>query len=167
MRSALLAAALALVAANALAVEDTRWPPPKEVVERMHALEAAIRDPRSTLAEREAAREELAGLLKSPAGRAMGPPREPKLPARAAIQPYPSVVAPLPPLEKAVPPPPGLAHLQVVEPPKVPIVNPQTGSVAQPSGNFAIDPATGNVLHAVPGGYVDPRTGQFIPTPGR
>lgn len=158
--------AVASLAANAWAVEDTQWPPPKEVVERMHALEAAIRDPRSTRAQREAAREELAGLLKSPAGRAMAPPREP-IPARAAIQPYPSVVQPLPPIEKAVPPPPGVAHLEVVAPPKAPVVNPQTGAVAQPSGKFAIDPATGNVLHAVPGGYVDPRTGQFIPAPGR
>ncbi len=167
MRAPLLAASLALASANALAVEDTQWPPPKEVIERMRSLEASIRDPRSTLAQREAAREELAGLLKSPAGRAMGPPREPKLPARAAIQPYPSVVPALPPLEKAVPPPPGVAHLEVVQPPKAPIVNPQTGSVAQPSGSFAIDPATGNVLHGVAGGYVDPRTGQFIPAPGR
>jgi hypothetical protein len=42
-------------------------------------------------------------------------------------------------------------------------VNPQTGSVAVPSGKFAVDPATGHVLHEVPGGYVDPRTGQFVP----
>ena len=167
MRARLLAMAVASLAASGWALEDTQWPPPKEVVERMHALEAAIRDPRSTLAQREAAREELAGLLKSPAGRAMAPPREPKLPPRAAIQPYPSVVQPLPPIEKAVSPPPGVAHVEVVQPPKAPVVNPQTGSVTQPSGNFAIDPATGNVLHAVPGGYVDPRTGQFIPNPGR
>ena len=167
MRASLLAMAFASLAPSAWAVEDTQWPPPKGVVERMHALEAAIRDPRSTLAQREAAREELAGLLKSPAGRAMAPPREPKLAPRAAILPYPGVVEPLPPIEKAVPPPPGVAHLEVVAPPKAPAVNPQTGSVAQPSGKFAIDPATGNVLHAVPGGYVDPRTGQFIPAAGR
>lgn len=167
MRAFLIAAAFAFTSAGAFAVEDTRWPPPKEVIERMNALEAVIRDPQSTLPQREAAREELAGLLKSPAGRAMGPPREPKLPARAAIQPYPSVVEPLAPLEKSVPPPSGIAHLDVVEPPKAPVVNPLTGSIARPSGNFAIDPATGNVLHGVPGGYVDPRTGQFIPAPGR
>ncbi|HXS54234.1 MAG TPA: hypothetical protein VN782_16980 [Usitatibacter sp.] len=167
MRATLLAAVLAFASAGAFAVQDTEWPPPKEVIERMQALEAVIRDPQSTLPQREAAREELAGLLKSPAGRAMGPPREPKLPPRAAIQPFPSVVQPLPPLEKAVPPPAGVAHLQVIEPPKAPVVNPLTGSVAQPSGRFAIDPATGNVLHGVPGGYVDPRTGQFIPAPGR
>jgi hypothetical protein len=167
MRAFLIAAVLACASASAVAVENTRWPPPGEVIERMNALEAVIRDPQSTLPQREAAREELAGLLKSPAGRAMGPPREPKLPPRAAIQPYPSVVQPLPSLEKSVPPPPGIAHLEVVEPPNAPAVNPLTGSVARPSGNFAIDPATGDVLHGVPGGYVDPRTGQFIPNPAR
>nr|HSN19026.1 hypothetical protein [Usitatibacter sp.] len=74
-----------------------------------------------------------------------------------------SVVKPLPPVGKAVPPAPGVAHVEVVTPPKAPSVNPQTGTVIAPSGRFAVDPATGNVLHEVPGGYVDPRTGQFIP----
>lgn len=163
MRAWLLAAAVALGPASAVALEDAHWPPPKATLDRMNALEAVMRDPHSTLAQRAAAREELAGLLQSPSGRAMGPPPEPKLPPRAAIQPYPSVVQPLPPVEKAVPPPPGVAHLDGIQPPRAPVVNPQTGSVAQPSGKFAVDPATGHVLHEVPGGYVDPRTGQFIP----
>jgi hypothetical protein len=163
MRVLLLAAAVALVPASALALEDAHWPPPKATLDRMNALEKVIGDPRSTMAERRAAREELAGLLQSPSGRAMGPLPGPKLPPRAAIQPYPSVVQPLPPVGKAVPPPPGVARVDVIEPPRPPVVNPQTGSVAQPAGKFAIDPATGHVLHEVPGGYVDPRTGQFIP----
>ncbi len=165
MRALLLAAAVALGPAPALAVDTTQWPPPRATLERMNALEAVIRDARSTMAQRQAAREELAGLLQSPSGRAMGPPPEPKLAPRAAIQPYPSVVQPLPPVEKAAPPPRGVAHLDVSEPPRAPVVNPQTGSAAQPAGKFAIDPVNGHVLHEVPGGYVDPRTGQFIPQP--
>ncbi|HUJ01265.1 MAG TPA: hypothetical protein VLY46_13585 [Usitatibacter sp.] len=167
MRALLLVAAAALAPASALGVDGPQWPPPKATLERMNALEAVIRDPRSTTAQRREARDELAGLLQSPAGRAMGPPPEPKLPQRAAIEPYPSVVRPLPPVETAVPPPAGVAHLDIVEPPRTPVANPQTGSVAQPAGKFAIDPATGNVLHQVPGGYVDPRTGRYIPNPGR
>lgn len=162
MRALLLALGIALAPAVARAVENTQWPPPQHVLERMRELEAVIRDPRSTMAQREAAREELGGLMKSPAGREAPPPPR-KLPPRAAIQPYPSVVQPLAPLEKAVPAPPGVAHLEIVEPPRAPVVNPQTGSVAVPTGRTAIDPATGHVLHEVPGGYVDPRTGQFIP----
>jgi len=162
MRASLLAFGLALACGSAMAVEDTQWPPPEAVLKRMGELEAVIRDPQSTMAQREAAREELGELLKSPAGH-NAPPAPAKLPPRAAIQPYPSVVQPLPSLEKSVPPPPGVAHVEVVEPPKAPAVNPQTGSVAVPMGKTAIDPTTGHVLHEVPGGYVDPRTGQFIP----
>jgi hypothetical protein len=162
VRAILLALGFALACDAAWAVQDTRWPPPQRVLQRMHELEAVIRDPQSTLAQREAAREELGELMKSPAGRAAPPPPR-KLPPRAAIQPYPSVVQPLPPIEKAVPAPAGVAHLEIVEPPRAPVVNPQTGSVAVPTGKIAIDPATGHVLHEVPGGYVDPRTGQFIP----
>ncbi|HSN21303.1 MAG TPA: hypothetical protein VLS49_11530, partial [Usitatibacter sp.] len=95
MRAILAAFALALLPRATLAVEDTRWPPPGPVVERMHALEAIIRNPDSTMAQREAARKELGGLLKSPAGRTAPPPAR-KLPPRAAIDPYPSVVKPLP-----------------------------------------------------------------------
>lgn len=162
MRAALAAAVLGLLPIAAFAVDDTQWPPPAPIVERMHALEAVIRSPDSTMPQREAAREELAGLLKSPAGRTV-PPAPTKLPPRAAIDPYPSVVRPLPPRDVAVPPPPGVAHVEVLEPPKSLAVNPRSGSVAAPSGNVAIDPATGHVLQPLPGGYVDPRTGQFVP----
>lgn len=162
MRAFVLAFGIALACGAAMAVEDTQWPPPEPVVKRMRSLEAVIRSPESTMAQREAARAELGDLMKSPAGH-NAPPAPAKLPPRAAIQPYPSVVQPLPPLEKAVPPPPGVAHVEVVEPPRAPAVNPQTGSVAVPTGKTAVDPTTGHVLHEVPGGYVDPRTGQFIP----
>jgi hypothetical protein len=151
-----------LAAWGAWAVDDTSWPPPEQVEARMHELQAMIRDPRSTMEQREAAREELAGLLKSPAGQARGPTPGAK-PARAAIIPFPSVVQPLPPIADAVPPAPGIAHLEVLEPPVAPQVNPRAATPAVPAQNFAIDPVTGHVLHPVPGGYIDPRSGQRFP----
>lgn len=162
-----MAVAAGAFAAPAFALDTAQWPPPDPVAQRMRELQAAIRAPSSTLVEREAAREELAGLLKSPAGQRRGrtPDERPPRPARAAIEPFPSVVKPLPPRAAAVPSPPpspGIAHVEVIEPPK-PAIDPRTGSVAAPAGRFATDPRTGNVLHEVPGGYVDPRTGQFIP----
>jgi len=155
---------VALAAASAWAVEDTSWPPPGNIEARMHELQAAIRDPQSTMAQREAAREELAGLLKSPAGQVKGatPDEKPVRPARAAIIPFPSVVKPLPPIADTVPPTPGIAHLEVQQPPMAPQVSPRATPVA-PAQDFAIDPLTGHVLHPVPGGYVDPRTAQRFP----
>jgi hypothetical protein len=165
MRAWLVAALLLAAAGEAFAADDATWPPPEPVQARMRELQALIRGPASTMAEREAAREELAGLLKSPTGRDRTTPEEArKVPAaRAAIDPYPSVVKPLPPIAATNPPPGGVAHLEVVPAPKPPAMNPRTGAPALPSGRFAIDPTTGGVLHEVPGGYVDPRTGQLIP----
>jgi hypothetical protein len=160
----LLAGAVVLAALPAAALDSPQWPPPAPVAQRMRDLQQAIIRRDSTLAEREAAREELASLLKSPAGQARGrtPGEKPSRPARAAIDPYPSVVAPVN-IAPAAPPPRGVAELEVVAPPK-PIVIPQAGAVAAPAGNFAIDPRTGAVLHGAPGGpYVDPRTGQVVP----
>jgi len=158
MRSALLAALVLAAATPARPADTTPWPPRADVQVRMQELHAAIRDPHSTMAQREAARAELARLLKSPAAPASETAKA--LPPRAAIDPYPSVVRPLPPLP---PPAPGVAHLEAAAPPRPPVVNPQTGAPVVPSGKFAIDPTTGALLHEVPGGYVDPRTGQFIP----
>ncbi|HEX3097877.1 MAG TPA: hypothetical protein VHQ02_09170 [Usitatibacter sp.] len=165
MLARLAAALLVAFAGAAFAADEAAWPPPEPVQSRMRELQALIRSPGSTMAEREAAREELAGLLKSPAGRDRTTPEEArKVPAaRAAIEPYPSVVKPLPPVATTNPPPAGVAHLEVVPALKPPAVNPRTGAPALPSGRFAVDPSTGGVLHEVPGGYVDPRTGQFVP----
>jgi hypothetical protein len=163
VRGALLLAIVALGARGACALETATWPPPAPVQERMHALQQVIIDPASSGAEREAAREELSGLLKSPAGQARGrtPDEKPQRPARAAIIPFPSVVQPLP-AEKPIPVPPSeVAHVEVVQPPK-PVILPGRATPALPSNNIAIDPVTGHVLHATPGGYIDPRTGQFI-----
>jgi len=165
MRARFLAALIAALAGGAFAADDAAWPPPGPVQSRMRELQAAIRSPGSTMAQREAAREELAGLLKSPAGRDRTTPEEArKVPAaRAAIDPYPSVVRPLPPIGATNPAPPGVARLEVVPAPALPAVNPRSGTPALPAGRFAVDPTTGAVLHAVPGGYVDPRTGQLVP----
>jgi hypothetical protein len=162
LRTVLLAAALA--AGGAWAVEDTAWPPPEKVEARMHELQAAIRDPQSTPEQREAARAELANLLKSPAGQERGPTpdEKPVKPPRAAIIPFPSVVKPLPPIADTVPPTPGVAHVEVLPPPVAPQVSTR-GTPVAPAQDFAIDPLTGRVLHPVPGGYVDPRTGQRFP----
>jgi len=163
MRARGLSVLLALAALPAIALETTQWPPPPEAEARMRELQQAIIARDSTPAEREQAREELANLLKSPAGQARGrtPDEKPVRAARAAIQPYPSVVAPAY-VAPAPPPPGGVAQVEVVVPPK-PIVIPQTGAALTPSGKFAIDPRTGHVLHETPGGYVDPRTGRFSP----
>jgi hypothetical protein len=157
-------AALALACACTLAgaVETTAWPPPAQVEARMHELQAVIASRGSTAEQREAARKELAALLRNPSAHAPTPD-ENKAPARAAIEPYPRIVKPA---EGPVPAAPPVAHLEVVEPPRtlVPIPGSAAAAVpATPNGGFALDPRTGGVLHAVPGGYIDPRTGQFVP----
>ena len=150
--------ACALVAMPALALETAQWPPPPETVTRMRELQQVIIDPASTSQERDAARQELSGLLRSPAGQSHAG-EKPSRPARAAIDPFPSVVKPY---ERVAPPlpPEGVARIEVIEPPK-PVVIPQTGQVATPSAGFAID-SHGTVLHPIPGGYVDPRTGRVV-----
>ncbi|MGE5095560.1 MAG: hypothetical protein ACM3SO_10500 [Betaproteobacteria bacterium] len=161
--AATLAMACAAGSLGAFALEEAQWPPPPDVGQRMRELQQVIIDRDSTMAQRGAAREELAKLLKSPAGQARGrtPDEKPPRPARAAIEPFPSVVKPAERIPTPLPPS-GVAHVEVIEPPK-PVIIPQTGAPATPSGNFAIDPRTGNVLHGIPGGYIDPRTGQVVP----
>jgi hypothetical protein len=158
------AAGLVCIAAHAAALETAQWPPPEATAARMRELQQVIIDRESTPTQREAAREELAGLLKSPAGQQRGrtPDEKPARPPRAAIDPFPSVVKPVNIAPTPAPPATGVAHVDVVVPPKV-LLNPQSGSVIAPSGRFAVDPLTGNVLHDVGTGFVDPRTGQFIP----
>jgi hypothetical protein len=165
MRARLAGLAVALAAMQAAAVETVQWPPPAPVESRMRELQQLIISRESTAAEREVAREELSGLLKSPAGQSRGrtPDEKPARPARAAIDPYPSVVAPFRAVNPApAVPPQDVARIEVIVPPK-PLVNPRTGSAASPAGRFAIDPRTGNVLHEAGAGFVDPRTGQFTP----
>jgi hypothetical protein len=152
---------LALAATSAAAADTAQWPPPDAVQERMHELQLLIGSREATPAQREAAREELSGLLKSPAGQARGPTvdEKPVRPAHAPLDPFPAIVKPLP--RMAPNPAAPVAHVEVITPSK-PLVLP-SGSVTTPSEHFAVDPRTGAVLHAIPGGYVDPRTGQVTP----
>jgi hypothetical protein len=164
IRARIAVAVLASASALAYAVDSVQWPPPPRVETRMHELQQVIGSPESSAAEREAAREELSGLLKSPAGQLRGrtPDEKPTRPARAAIDPFPSVVRPS---TMVLPPPGGVAHVEVTVPPKS-VVNPRSGAILPPldqGGRFAIDPRTGSVLHEIPGGYLNPRTGQIVP----
>lgn len=152
------AAAFAFGACLAGAAETAQWPPPAGVEARMRELQSVLGNRDATAAQRESAREELSNLLKSPAGQARGRTADER-PARAAIEPLPSMVRPA---ENPLVAQPPVARVEVIVPPK-PLVIPQSGAVAAPSGRFAIDPRTGAVLHEIPGGYVDPRTGQFTP----
>ncbi|HST02525.1 MAG TPA: hypothetical protein VLJ84_12785 [Usitatibacter sp.] len=117
----------------------------------MQALHQTINDPKSTMDQRQAAREELANLLKSPAGQAPAP--------RAAIEPIGPIVKP------AINPPistPPVAHVEVTQPPRT-TVTPSGIAAAPASSGTAIDPRNGHVLTETPNGYIDPRTGHFTP----
>jgi hypothetical protein len=155
------AALLFVVALPVAATQATSWPPPDAVVSRMHELQGVISDPESSTSQREAARKELADLLKSPAGQAKGPtPDEKPVHPRAAIQPFGQIVKPAPVVSVPVP---GVATVDVVVPPRITIA-PQTGRAIVPStGGTAVAPLTGHIQHETPYGYIDPRTGQFTP----
>ncbi len=155
-----LAAILLVVALPVAAAEVASWPPPDAVVSRMHELQGVISDPESSAPQREAARKELADLLKSPAGQSKGPtPDEKPVHPRAAIQPFGQIVKPAPVVSVPVP---GVATVDVLVPPRITIA-PQTGRPIVPSGSAAVDPRTGHIQHETPYGYIDPRTGQFTP----
>ena len=164
MRLRLLATLAAACVLQAQALDTTQWPPPGPVEARMRELQLSIIAPDSTAGQREAAREELSGLLKSPAGQARGrtPDEKPVRPARAAIDPYPGIMAPLRMEPAPAVPAAEVARIEVIVPPK-PMVDARSGAVAAPGGRFSVDPRTGNVLHEAGVGFVDPRTGQFIP----
>jgi hypothetical protein len=152
-------AALACCAAGcALALDSAQWPPPAGVEARMRELQGVIISRDSSVEQRNAAREELGSLLKSPAGQSRPAPTQ-KTPPRAAIDPLPSIIKPA---DGRLATPPEIAHIEVVVPPRS-VVVPQTGAVATPSGSIAVDGRTGAVLHASPSGYIDPRTGAFTP----
>jgi hypothetical protein len=155
------AALLFVVALPVAATQAASWPPPDAVVSRMHELQGVISDPESSASQREAARKELADLLKSPAGQAKGPtPDEKPVHPRAAIQPFGQIVKPAPVVSVPVP---GVATVDVVVPPRITIA-PQTGRAIVPStGGTAVAPLTGHIQHETPYGYIDPRTGQFTP----
>jgi len=157
MRARLLAL-LALAALPVAAADAPSWPPSEAVQQRMHELQQVIIARDSTLAQRDAAREELANLLKSPAGRDKATPDEKPAP-RAAIEPRGPILLPaIPAAPRPAPASGDVARLEVTQPPR-PILIPIPGA----AGRVAIDPATGNLLRETPAGYVDPRTGQVHP----
>lgn len=143
------------------AAESAAWPPSEGVATRMRELQGVLAARDSSAPQREAAREELAGLLKSPAGQARGraADEKPARPARAAIDVVPTTVLPTP---HSPIPMPGVARIEVIDPPKARI-DLRSGVPAAPAGTVSFDPLTGNVLHEVPGGAIDPRTGRFTP----
>jgi hypothetical protein len=127
----------------------------------MRDLQSKIADAATSKEERAAARRELERLMKSPAGGDKAD--EPRKPARAAIDPFPSVVKPaedrMPPIKG-----PPTARLEVIQdPPRPPVIGPAAGVIHPSAPGVAVDPRTGGVLHETPGGYVDPRTGRFTP----
>ena len=155
------ATAIATIPAEAAATQTTAWPPPPEVLGRMRDLQTVIANPASSKEERAGARAELERLMKAP-GAASRKPTDARPPARAAIDPFPSVVRPI---EGKLPSPP-TARLEVIQdtPLPRPAINPSTGSVIQPSApGVAVDPRTGHLLHETPAGYIDPRSGRFVP----
>ena len=124
----------------------------------MRELQAAMASKESTPEQREAARRELGQMLKAPGA---APP--PKAPARAAVQPFPSIASPAIPTPKAPPvDPDDVAKLEVVGPSRA-IVNPSTGAPVMPLGSTVVDTRTGRVLTETPSGYMDPVTGRLIP----
>jgi hypothetical protein len=147
-----------LVAFGAAAVDSPRWPPPEPEAARMRELQAQISSKEATPEQREDARRELGKLLKAPGS---APPAKP--PARAAIQPFPSIAAPVLPLPSTPRvDPEDVAKLEVVGPPRA-IVNPSTGAPVMPLGSTVVDTRTGRVLTETPSGYMDPVTGRLIP----
>jgi hypothetical protein len=124
----------------------------------MRVLQATISSKEATPAEREAARRELGQMLKAPGS---APPA--KSPARAAIQPFPSIAAPSVPAPTGPPVDPAdVAKLEVVGPSRA-IVNPSTGAPIMPLGSTMVDTRTGRILTETPSGYMDPVTGRLIP----
>ena len=162
-----LAIGLALaIAATAFAAEPT-WPPPPESLARMKELQAKIADPATTKDERAEARAELERFLKAP-GAPDRKPTDAKKPARAAIDPFPSVAKPstadIPYVPKPLTEPPPTARVEVIEEPRRPLVDPQSGRLLQPaSPGIVVDPRSGRVLQETPSGFIDPRTGRLIP----
>jgi len=157
--------ALAITVTSTAAVESTDWPPSPETLARMRELQSKITDPVATKDEREGAKRELERLMKAPGA----PERkggDAKKPARAAIEPFPSVAKPFESRPLREPPP--TARLEVIDdappPPRKPVIDPATGRLIQPtSPGAAVDPRTGRLLQETPAGYIDPRTGPLIP----
>jgi hypothetical protein len=155
------AAFLVLACAAPAMAADPAWPPPPETQARIETLRQKIGDASATAADRQAAREELVRLLMHPSAPATA---QPPKPARAAIDPLPSVLKPASPGPPGLPGPPAITPVAPPADAPRPIVDPH-GGVVVPAGKNVVDPRTGSLLLDVGNGYVDPATGRFIPKP--
>lgn len=134
-------------------VATPAWPPTAAARDRMQELRTVMSSRDATPAQREAARQELAAMLRSPAA-----PPEPMTvatPPRAAIAPFPAIVSPA---------------LQVPQAPTASVVAAPRAIPAWPDAEreapvsrFKVDPTSGSVMVQTPQGYVDPRTGHRVP----
>jgi hypothetical protein len=156
-----LALALLGLAPARSAAQEAAWPPSPEVRARMAALQAVLISRDSDAAARQAAREELIRLLRSPAAPEPDVKAGPSVP-RAAIDPLPSLAFPA---ASANPPAlPRIAPALVTLPPRPnPVVDPANGRVLTPAGRAVVDPLTGRVLQETPGAFIDPLTGRVVP----
>ncbi len=129
------------------------WPPSAEARSRIAELQAVMSARDSTPAQREAAREALARLLRHPDA---AEPEE--LPAvRAAIAPFPPIPAPAPALQART------ATLVAAPRAIPPLSLPIFGLALPPAGRVVIDPATGALFRDTGLGFIDPATGRRIP----
>lgn len=130
------------------------WPPSAATQERITELRGVLSSREASPAQREAARRELAAVLRSPAS-----PREPVTPSiappRAAIAPFPAITSPLAIL-------PSAPAATVVPAPRAIPAWPDAER-EMPASRFQVHPSGGAVLVETPQGYVDPRTGHRIP----
>lgn len=130
------------------------WPPSEAARDRIVELRAVMSSREATPGEREAARRELAAMLRSPAAPAEPVKAVARAP-RAAIAPFPALVSPVAPLPQAP------AAVMVPAPRTMPAWPDAESERA--ASRFKVDPATGGVMVRTPQGYVDPNTGHRLP----
>jgi len=71
--------------------------------------------------------------------------------------------APLPPIEKTIPPPPLPLPPVPLGPENRGAINPRTGERYLPSGKGVYNPRTGEYYPPSGNGYINPRTGEYFP----
>jgi len=100
----------------------------------------------------------IAPLCAAEAGRAI-PGRE--MGQLKPLEPYPR--APLPPIDKTIPPPPAPLPPMPLVPDDRGAFNPRTGERYPPSGEGVFNPRTGEYYPRSGNGYFNPRTGEYFP----
>jgi hypothetical protein len=71
--------------------------------------------------------------------------------------------APLPPIDRTIPPPPSPLPPVPLVPENRGAINPRTGERYLPSGEGVINPRTGEYYPPSGKGYFNPRTGEYFP----